>query len=60
VENPNLNNMAIQDVPMLNSDNIICSRLKRDDADGAAPGTLQAGDLLHLVGRRRICTTRSW
>ncbi len=31
VENPNLNNMAIQDVPILNSDKIICSRLKRDD-----------------------------
>jgi hypothetical protein len=31
VENPNLNNMAIQDVPMLNSDKLICSRLKRDE-----------------------------
>ena len=31
VDNPNLNNMAIQDVPILNSANIICSRLKRDD-----------------------------
>jgi putative transport protein len=28
VENPNLNNMAIQDVPMLNSDKLICSRLE--------------------------------
>ena len=47
VENPNLNQMAIQDVPMLNSDNIVCSRLMVP-----APGTLiQAGDLLHLVGR---------
>ncbi|HGV9241139.1 TPA: putative transporter [Klebsiella aerogenes] len=53
VENPNLNNMAIQDVPMLNSDKIICSRLKRDDLLMVpAPGTLiQHGDLLHLVGR---------
>ncbi|EPT4468055.1 putative transporter [Klebsiella aerogenes] len=53
VENPNLNNMAIQDVPMLNSDKIICSRLKRDDLLMVpAPVTLiQHGDLLHLVGR---------
>ena len=53
VENPNLNQMAIQDVPMLNSDNIVCSRLKRGELLMVpAPGTLiQAGDLLHLVGR---------
>ncbi|EPO6659309.1 TPA: putative transporter [Klebsiella aerogenes] len=53
VENPNLNNMAIQDVPMLNSDKIICSRLKRDELLMVpASGTLiQHGDLLHLVGR---------
>lgn len=53
VENPNLNNMAIQNVPMLNSDKIICSRLKRDELLMVpAPGTLiQHGDLLHLVGR---------
>ena len=53
VENPNLNHMAIQDVPMLNSDNIVCSRLKRGELLMVpAPGTLiQAGDLLHLVGR---------
>lgn len=53
VENPNLNQMAIQDVPMLNSDNIVCSRLKCGELLMVpAPGTLiQAGDLLHLVGR---------
>ncbi|MEY8086081.1 putative transporter [Klebsiella quasipneumoniae] len=53
VENPNLHQMAIQDVPMLNSDNIVCSRLKRAELLMVpAPGTLiQAGDLLHLVGR---------
>lgn len=53
VEKPNLNQMAIQDVPMLNSDNIVCSRLKRGELLMVpAPGTLiQAGDLLHLVGR---------
>ncbi|EAA8949114.1 putative transporter [Salmonella enterica] len=53
VENPNLNNMAIQDVPILNSDKIICSRLKRDDTLMVpSPGTIiQSGDLLHLVGQ---------
>lgn len=53
VENPNLNQMAIQDVPMLNNDNIVCSRLKRGELLMVpAPGTLiQTGDLLHLVGR---------
>lgn len=53
VENPNLHQMAIQDVPMLNSDNIVCSRLKRGELLMVpAPGTLiQPGDLLHLVGR---------
>ena len=53
VENPNLNNMAKQDVPILNSATIICSRLKRDDTLMVpSPDTLiQHGDLLHLVGQ---------
>lgn len=53
VENPNLNNMAIQDVPILNSAAIICSRLKRDETLMVpSPDTLiQHGDLLHLVGQ---------
>lgn len=52
VENPNLHNLAIQDVPILNSDKIICSRLKRDEMLMVpSPGTvIQSGDLLHLVG----------
>jgi len=53
VENPNLNGMAIQDVPILNSDTIICSRLKREERLMVpAPSTLiMQGDLLHLVGQ---------
>ena len=53
VENPNLNNMAIKDVPILNSDKIICSRLKREETLMVpSPGTvIQLGDLLHLVGQ---------
>jgi len=55
VENSNLNNMAIQDVPLLNSDKIICSRLKRDELLMVPSPTtvIQAGDLLHLVGLPR-------
>lgn len=53
VENPNLNNMAIQDVPILNSATIICSRLKRDDTlmVPSSDTLIQHGDLLHLVGQ---------
>ncbi|WP_313081045.1 putative transporter [Atlantibacter sp.] len=55
VENPNLNMLAIQDVPILNSDTIICSRLKREDVLMVpSPNTVvQIGDLLHLVGREK-------
>ncbi len=53
VENPNLNNMAIRDIPMLNSDKLICSRLKREEMLMVPASTtlIQLGDLLHLVGR---------
>ena len=52
VENTNLNRMAIQDIPVINSDNIICSRLKRGETLMVpSPTTLiETGDLLHLVG----------
>lgn len=55
VENPNLNMLAIQDVPILNSDTIICSRLKREEVLMVpSPNTVvQIGDLLHLVGREK-------
>ncbi len=53
VENPNLHHLAIQDVPLLNSDKIICSRLKRGEILMVpSPSTLiQTGDLLYLVGK---------
>jgi len=53
VENANLHDLAIQDVPVLNSDKIICSRLKRDEMLMVpSPVTrIQQGDLLHLVGQ---------
>lgn len=55
VENPNLDNLAIQDVPLLNSDSLVCSRLKRGELLMVpSPAThLQSGDLLHLVGKER-------
>lgn len=54
VNNPNLQGLAVQDVPMLNNDAIVCSRLKRGDTLMVpAPATLiQLGDYLHLVGAR--------
>lgn len=53
VENPNLDNMAIQDVPILNGVNVVCSRLKRQEMLMVpSPGTtIRTGDLLHLVGQ---------
>ena len=53
VENPNLHDLAIKEVPILNGDKIICSRLKREETlKVPSPDTIiQLGDLLHLVGQ---------
>ena len=53
VENPHLHDLAIKDVPILNGDKIICSRLKREETlKVPSPDTIiQLGDLLHLVGQ---------
>ncbi|EOL9305302.1 TPA: putative transporter [Escherichia coli] len=53
VENPNLHDLAIKYVPILNGDKIICSRLKREETlKVPSPDTIiQLGDLLHLVGQ---------
>ncbi|MGS5073383.1 putative transporter [Escherichia coli] len=53
VENPNLHDLAIKDVPILNGDKIICSRLKREETlKVPSPDTIiQLGDLLNLVGQ---------
>ncbi|EFH8935180.1 transporter [Escherichia coli] len=53
VENPNLHDLAIKDVPILNGDKIICSRLNRAGVELVASGdiSLQFGDILNLVGR---------
>lgn len=58
VENPNLHNLALQEIPLLDSDKIVCSRLKRGDILMVpAPTTLiQNGDLLYLVGQQADLT----
>ncbi|ANI30617.1 transporter [Yersinia entomophaga] len=54
VRNPNLDGLAMQDIPLLNSDDVVCSRLKRGDLLMVPlPATLiELGDYLHLVGQR--------
>ncbi len=55
------NNIAVQDVPILNSD--ITSRAWKRDDTLVVPsrGRYRAGDLLHLVGQSTAtCITRNW
>ncbi len=54
VRNPNLHGLSVQDVPLLNSDEVVCSRLKRGDLLMVPmPATvIEIGDYLHLVGQR--------
>ncbi|PWW03063.1 putative transporter [Mangrovibacter plantisponsor] len=52
VENPNLHNLALEDIPLLNGDSIVCSRLKRGDTlmVPSSSTLIERGDLLYLVG----------
>ncbi|OKP03577.1 putative transporter [Xenorhabdus eapokensis] len=54
VRNPNLNGLMMQEIPLLNNDEIVCSRLKRKDLLMVPQPTtvIQSGDLLYLVGQR--------
>ena len=54
VRNPNLHGLSVQDVPLLNSDEVVCSRLKRGELLMVPlSGTvIELGDYLHLVGQR--------
>ncbi|WP_439069736.1 putative transporter [Serratia nevei] len=54
VRNPNLQGMAIKQVPLLNGEAIVCSRLKRGELlmVPAPHERLELGDYLHLVGKR--------
>lgn len=54
--NSNLNGMQLQDIPIINSEGIVCSRLKRDNLlmVPSSNTTIQLGDLLHLVGDRQL------
>lgn len=57
VTNPNLAGVAIQDIPMLNSnEGVVCSRLKRN-GELMVPSSathIQVGDYLHLVGQKEL------
>ncbi|MEB6857809.1 putative transporter [Proteus cibi] len=54
IKNPNLDGLLMQDIPLLNEDAIVCSRLKRgDNIMVPMPSTIiQLGDLLHIVGSK--------
>ncbi|HFR4113544.1 TPA: putative transporter [Yersinia enterocolitica] len=54
VRNPNLHGLSMQDVPLLNSDEVVCSRLKRGDLlmVPLSDTVIELGDYLHLVGQR--------
>lgn len=55
VRNPNLAGMPIHSIPIINSDEIVCSRLKRGEhLMVPLPDTvLELGDLIHLVGQKQ-------
>ncbi|MEQ1963260.1 putative transporter [Xenorhabdus khoisanae] len=54
VRNPNLDGLMMQDIPLLNSDDVVCSRLKRGELLMVPQPTtvIQNGDFLYLVGLR--------
>ncbi|OTA19127.1 transporter [Xenorhabdus beddingii] len=54
VRNPNLHGLMMQDIPLLNGDEVVCSRLKRAELLMVPQPTtvIQNGDLLYLVGQR--------
>lgn len=54
VRNGNLNGLMLRDIPSLDSETVVCSRLKRGDQllVPKPTTTVQMGDLLHLVGER--------
>ncbi|WP_367300232.1 putative transporter [Hafnia alvei] len=55
VRNPNLAGMPIHSIPIINSDEVVCSRLKRGEhLMVPLPDTvLELGDLIHLVGQKQ-------
>lgn len=54
IRNSNLDGLMMQDIPLLSSEEIVCSRLKRDDMLVVPQPTtlIQLGDLLHVVGQK--------
>ncbi|MBW7984230.1 putative transporter [Enterobacillus tribolii] len=54
VSNPNLHGLTIEQIPMLNEDSVVCSRLKRGEhlMVPSSSTVVEMGDLIHLVGLR--------
>ncbi|GKX54868.1 putative transport protein [Leminorella grimontii] len=54
--NTNLVGMQLQDIPIVNEEGVVCSRLKRENLlmVPSATTTIEMGDLLHLVGDRHL------
>ncbi|EMA3643656.1 putative transporter, partial [Providencia stuartii] len=54
VRNTNLDGLMMQDIPLLGSEDIVCSRLKRGEMLMVPQPTteIQLGDLLHVVGQK--------
>lgn len=54
IRNRNIDGLLMQDIPLLNENTIVCSRLKRgDDIMVPMPSTIiQLDDLLHIVGSK--------
>ncbi|WP_422446617.1 MULTISPECIES: putative transporter [unclassified Endozoicomonas] len=55
IRNPNIDGLALQDVPGLNDGELVCSRLKRGEELVVPKGntSVAMGDILHLVGSRQ-------
>ncbi|WP_419833306.1 putative transporter [Endozoicomonas atrinae] len=55
IRNPNIDGLALQDIPGLNDGELVCSRLKRSEELVVPKGdtTVELGDILHLVGSRQ-------
>lgn len=55
IRNPNIDGLALQDVPGLDDGELVCSRLKRGEELIVPKGNtaVELGDILHLVGSRQ-------
>ena len=56
VTNPNLNGIAIKNIPGFEAHDVLCTRLKRNENISVPKGDteIHLGDLLHLVGDQQV------